>query len=186
MARIDVQTAIPRPLGSAQIRLDRPLPAGCILRRISLRIKFHPVGTAGGGTLGHGRIRVNENRRSDAGVLEFAANVRQEVLVFQCVPARIRGYRIFGVRHQRHLRRPHLLYQVNEFRYRISFNVEFDIDERLDLPYVTISYMSFIRSRMDGNSFCSESFAVASRFFHVRQISAPGIAERRDFVDIYT
>ena len=53
MACIDVQTAIPRPLGSAQIMLDRPFPAGCILRRISLRIKFHPVGAAGGSTLGN-------------------------------------------------------------------------------------------------------------------------------------
>ena len=90
-----------------QIRPDRPFP--CLLHTATHkpRIKVPLTSWRRRQHLGHGRIRVNENRRSDAGVSEFAADVPvRKSLVFQCVPACIRGYRIFGVRHQRHLRRP--------------------------------------------------------------------------------
>ena len=82
VARIDIKTAFPSTFSRHHIRPHRILAAALVTRRISLRIKLHPVGTAGGSPLRHLRVRVNENRRSDAARLEFLADISQEIPVF--------------------------------------------------------------------------------------------------------
>ena len=186
VARIDIQTAFSRTFSRHHIRPHRILAAALVPRRISLRIKLHPVGTAGGSPLRHLRVRVNENRRSDAARLEFLADLSQEIPVFQCIPAGIGRDDILRVRNQCDLRRDHLIDKVDELRNRIPFNVHFHVNKLFDGSRICISYMPLIRPRMYCDTFCAESHAIHRRLLHVRHIAATRIADSGNLVDVDT
>ena len=168
----------------ADSSLKRFLRAGGIFQGIVGGVKFHPVGTACGGSQGHFRLRVDEDGGPDAGLMETGADCRQEVLVPEGVPSRVGGDGVRGVRHEGDLVRPHFEDEIDEGGNRISFDVEFRMEQRADFPYVGVADVPLVRSGMNRNAFCTETFDVEGRFRNIRQIPAAGIADGGYFIDI--
>ena len=75
-------------------------------------------------------------------------------------------------------------HKVYERWYRIAFDVEFGGDQRSDLPYVCISDVPFVRSRMHGYAFRSESLAFDSGLGNIRHVAASRIPYCCDLVDV--
>jgi hypothetical protein len=46
--------------------------------------------------------------------------------------------------------------------------------------------MPFVGARMHRNALGTETFAVQSHFYHIGVIASAGIADGRNFIDIYT
>ena len=90
-----------------------------------------------------------------------------------------------GVGDQGHLVGNDLVYEVHEGRDRVAFDIEFGRDQGTDDPYVAVADVALVRARMDGDAFCSESFAVEGCLGHVRYVAAARVAQGCYLIDIY-
>jgi hypothetical protein len=88
--------------------------------------------------------------------------------------------------HEGHLRRPDPANERNKFGGRITLNVELRIHLCLQVKYVAITDVTLIGAGMNGDAISAEKLAVHSHLHHIREISAAGISQGRDFVYIYT
>ena len=91
------------------------------------------------------------------------------------------------VRDQGHLVRHHFQHQGHEAVHGgIAFDVEFGLQKGTDFPYVGVADVALVRPGVYGDSLGPEDFAVQRGLRYVGDISAARIAQRCDFVDIYT
>src|SRR5690606_42095979 len=54
----------------------------------------------------------------------------------------------------------------------ISFNVEFGFNHIFQIPCILISDMSFVRSRVNGDSFCSEFLGFDCSFYNAWSVAS--------------
>ena len=153
---------------------------------IRLCIEFHTVSTTSLGTFHHSRVGIYKDAGTDAGLLEGLADIRQESLVFDGVPAMITRQLVVAVRHQRYLRRHHLQHQFGKRINGISLDVKLCSDNRTNVTHVLIADVSLVRSRMHRNALRTKHFHIARHLQYIGVITASGIAQCGDFVDIYT
>ena len=184
VARIETQATFPGSLCCPEIRGYGLFPSAAVLLGIGGGVELHPVGAAFRSSPDHCRVGIDENGCAYAPAVEFRTYFSQKVFVFQRVPSCIGGDGVNCVRNQGYLIRHHFVHYVDEFRYRVAFNVHFHVEERPDGPHVRIPDMPFVRAGMHGDSLGSEVYAVKGRLLNVRHVPAPGIAKGGELVDI--
>jgi hypothetical protein len=84
------------------------------------------------------------------------------------------------------LRRTYFRRKVKEIRPGVSLNVKLDSNDPCDIPHITGSNMSLILSGMDGYPLATCLDADSCSLDHVGFITASGITQRSDFVDVDT
>src|SRR5574344_433347 len=153
---------------------------------IRFRIKFNTFGTSFGGILHHLGIRIHEHRCTDNFFVKPADDICQKSEVCLCVPSMIGCYLVFSIGHECHLSRFHPQHQFYKFIDRITFNVEFGSQQRLQVEYILIANMAFVWAGMNSNALRTERFAVQSHFEHIGVISPTCITDSSNLVDVYT
>ena len=106
--------------------------------------------------------------------------------MFYRVPSVITGNLIMSVRNQRNLFGYDLQHQFYEGIYRITFNIKLRLDERFQFSHVLVTDMSFVWAWMYRNSLSTKLFAGFCHLQYIWIITSSGIANGRNFVDIYT
>src|SRR5690606_6918294 len=91
-----------------------------------------------------------------------------------------------GIRHQRHLVRHHIKHQHDELLLRITLDVELGGYDIPDIIYITVPDMPFIRPRVYGDPFGTESLAPDGSLFHIGYIASPCIPYCGNLVDVDT
>ena len=96
------------------------------------------------------------------------------------------GQLVRVVRHKRRLCGFDILKKRQELISWIALDVEFGRYHRFELIDILLANMSFVRTRMDGYTLCSEELTIHSKTLNVRHIATACVAERSHLVDINT
>jgi hypothetical protein len=105
--------------------------------------------------------------------------------VRQRIPSGVGGNGIRGIRHQSNLVGYHLKDQIDEFRDRVSLDIELGLDHFFQIAGILIPDMPFVRPGVDGDSLSAKGLDIADHFHKVGHIPAPGIPKGCNFVHIY-
>ena len=73
---------------------------------------------------------------------------------------------------------------IRDVKKPVTLDVEFGGDYIFQLQYIVVSNMSFIRPWMNGDSLCTKSLTILCCFNYIGQVTATGITERGEFVDV--
>ena len=87
---------------------------------------------------------------------------------------------------KRHLGRVHFAHQVAEARDGVAFYVEFGGQQGFERPHVRIADVPLVGPVMDRDSLGAEALAIDGCLEHIGDISAACVAQRGDFIDVYT
>jgi hypothetical protein len=68
---------------------------------------------------------------------------------------------------------------------RIALNIEFCGEQRLQQLHIAVSDMALVGPGVDGNALGPELLTIDRHLLHIGDISAPGIAESGNLIDIY-
>ena len=86
---------------------------------------------------------------------------------------------------QRRLGRPHLQHQLAQPVVRIALDVEFRTQHLLQVHDVLAPDVALVGPRMYRDALSAEELAVQRNAHHVGVVAAAGVAQGRDFVDVY-
>jgi hypothetical protein len=82
------------------------------------------------------------------------------------------------------LSRTNLTYQIEELRARIALDIELDGEHLREIDHIAACDVPAVRPRMNGNPMAACCYQRTHCFQYVGYISAAGISEYRDFVDV--
>ncbi len=173
-------------LGCLHKRFDGLLSSKSICRSIRLSIKLYTIGSRLCSILNHFRFSTHKHRCPDSFFLEFPYNLPQKRKVFLRIPPCIRCNLTGSIRHQCNLSRTYLQYKLIKLTYRIAFYIKFSLQNRLQVIYILIADMTFIRTRMYRNPLSAEPLAIQSHFYDIGVVTSPCITQCSYFINIYT
>ena len=118
-------------------------------------------------------------------VVQLGECVAQPMMIAgQEIPSGVRGKNTRGVRDQGTLSRTHLTYQIEELRARITLDIELDSEHLREIEHIAACDVPAIGPRMNGNPVAACGYHRTHCLQYVGHISAAGISEYRDFVDV--
>jgi len=131
-----------------------------------------------------GFVRLHEQRCPNAGSFERIQDRTEHVAVFSDRPTRVAGQHIRRVGNKRHL----LWLYVADHRHKvvawIAFDVEFGVDDLPQIAHVLVRDVTRIWPRMDRNAVRAKRLNALCGQDHVGFVSATGVAQGGDFVDV--
>jgi hypothetical protein len=95
----------------------------------------------------------------------------------------IRRYLIKRIRNQGYLIWFYREHEIDEFLlFTIPFNIKFGFDYFFNIKNILVSYVSLIRTGMNGDAVSAETLSVYGSFYHIRIIPTAAVAKCGEFV----
>jgi hypothetical protein len=113
-------------------------------------------------------------------------NLLQKMELGFRIPARIGGQHSWRIRYQGELLRFGFENQCQKGRIRIALNVEFGGHQRFQVSDVGIPDVALVGPGMYGNPLSPKGLNIHHHLQQIRIVSAPGISQGGQFVDVYT